>query len=63
MYNWSVDTKRLKKDSKAYEKFALEQRINYGLVGEKLSIVSLRKYWDELDIDENKRNYLKKIIW
>ena len=63
MYNWSTDTTRLKKNSDKYHKFVLEQRINFGLNGEKLSEKKLRKYWDQLDIDLSKKNYLQKILW
>mgnify|MGYP001563462763 CR=1 FL=1 len=63
MYNWSVDTSRLKKISREYNKFALEQRINFGLNGVKLSRRILKKYWNDLIIDPNKRIFLKKILW
>lgn len=63
MYNWSIDTSRLKKNSREYNKFALEQRINFGLNGMKLSRKILKKYWNTLTIDPNKRIFLKKILW
>jgi len=63
MHNWSVDTTRLKKNPSLYERFVLEQRINFGLNGHKLSLASLKKHWDKLVIDKNKRAYLKKIVW
>lgn len=63
MHNWSVNTSRLKKNVEEYKKFILEQSINFGLNDKKLSLASLKKYWKELDIDENKRAYLKKIVW
>jgi len=63
MYNWSVNTTRLKKNSEKYEVFILEQRINYGLNNQKLSLSLLRKHWDKLDIDPNKKTFLKKIVW
>ncbi len=63
MYNWSVDTFRLKKDPDAYRRFVLEQRINFGLNGTKLSLVDLKRYWNVLDIDPHKRAFLKKIVW
>jgi len=36
MYNWSVDTKQLKKDKKKYTVWRLEQMVNFGLDGKKL---------------------------
>ncbi len=63
MYNWNIDTTKLKKNPDEYAKFILEQRINFGLNGKKLSLKNLKKYWNELDIDLAKKNYLQKIIW
>ena len=63
MYNWSVDTRRLKEDPEKYERFILEQQINFGLNGTKLSRSALKKYWEQLDIDPQKRTFLKKIVW
>ncbi len=63
MYNWSVDTRRLKKDPQKYEQFVLEQKINYGLGKEKLSQKALKKYWSKLKIDPEKKAYLKEILW
>lgn len=60
MRNWSVDTSKFDKNSPEYEKWQLEQLINYGLnEGEKLSRAKLKKYWDELEIDPAKRRFLK----
>lgn len=63
MYNWNVNIARLKKNPDKYAKFVLEQRINFGLNGQKLSKKGLRKYWNQLDIDPAKKNYLQKIVW
>lgn len=63
VYNWSTNTTRLKKIPQEYEKFVLGQRINFGLNNQKLSLELLKKHWDKLDIDQDKRNYLKEIIW
>lgn len=63
MYNWSTDTKRLSKNRDKFEVYSLEQGINFGLNGAKLSLQSLAKYWDVLKIDSDKKNYLSKIIW
>lgn len=37
MYNWSIDTKRLKKNKKKYEIWKLEQMINFGFKNKKIS--------------------------
>ena len=63
MYNWSVDTTRLKKNPEKYEQFLLEQQINFGLNGQKLSLKILKKYWNSLNIDPQKQIFLKKIVW
>lgn len=63
MHNWSTDEARLKRNPLLHERFKLEQMINYGLNGNKLSILSLKKHWDKLVIDPQKRELLKKMIW
>jgi hypothetical protein len=63
MYNWSTDTTRLKKNPQEYERFVLEQKINFGLNNQKLSLKLLKKYWDKLKIDPSKKTYLNKIVW
>ncbi len=63
MYNWSTDTTRLKQHPDLYERFVLEQRINFGLNGHKLSLAALKKHWSKLNIDPSKKAYLAKILW
>jgi len=63
MYNWSVDTKNLKKNQAKYQTFILEQGINFGLNGKRLSLGNLKKYWPILDIDTHKKAFLQKIVW
>ena len=63
MYNWSTNTKRLKNNPQQYDIFELEQLINFGLNNQKISLAKLRKYWHQIDIDPNKRAYLKRIVW
>jgi len=62
MYNWSVNTKRLKKDKEKYEIWKLEQMINYGLNNKKLSKKNLKKYIDIISIDPSKKRFLKMMI-
>ena len=63
MYNWSTDTKRLKKDKKAWEKWQLEQMINFGLQGKKISASLLKKHWSKLNLDPDKKRYLRFLLW
>lgn len=64
MYNWSVDEKAFKKaDPEGYEKWRLEQTINWGLGGEKLNQKLLRKYWRGLFLDPIKKKYLSFLLW
>ena len=63
MYNWNTDTTLLKKTPEKYTVWRLEQLINYGLDGEKLSKKLLKKYWDKIKIDPRKRNALSFLLW
>ena len=63
MYNWSVDTRRLKRNKPEWIKWKLEQLINFGLRGTKLSREELSKYLPLLKIDSDKRAYLEHLIW
>ncbi|TAN33828.1 hypothetical protein EPN28_01140 [Patescibacteria group bacterium] len=63
MYNWSVDTKQLKKDKKQYAIWRLEQLVNFGLGKEKLSKIQLKKYWPQLHLDPKKKRFLSFLLW
>ena len=63
MYNWSVDTKRLKKDEVKYSIWKLEQSINFGLRKDKLNLGEIKKYLDRLNIDIDKKAYLNFILY
>ena len=64
MYNWSVDEKLMKtEDPEGYRIWRLEQMINWGLGGEKLSARLVRKYWEKLFMDEPTRQYLEVLLW
>jgi hypothetical protein len=63
MYNWSTDTKELKKNKKKYAIWRLEQLVNFGLGQEKLSKKDLKKNWSDLDLDAAKKKYLKILLW
>lgn len=59
MYNWSVDTKNLKKNPQKYTIWRLEQLINFGLNGEKINTVDLKRYWPHLNLDPNRKKVLE----
>ena len=63
MYDWNIDTKRLKQNKDAWNKWRLEQMINFGLVGKKISRRLLLKYWDKLNLDPQKKNFLSFLLW
>ncbi|MDH7475959.1 MAG: hypothetical protein QHH09_00610 [Microgenomates group bacterium] len=63
MYNWSTDTKRLKKNAKQYTIWRLEQLINYGLRDEKINGKELRQNFSSLNIDPDKKTFLKFILY
>ena len=63
MYNWSVDTTELKKDRKKYTIWRLEQMVNFGLGGKKIKRKELKKYWNMLFLDPDKKKYLKMLLW
>lgn len=62
MYNWSVDTARLKKNTEKFNIYKLEQAINFGLNGSRLSIGKLRKNFNNLKIDPHKKDYLAALL-
>ena len=50
------------KDSEEYAIWHLEQTINFGLNGEKLSETELRKYWTRLSLDPHRRAFLELLL-
>ena len=62
MKNWNTNIESLKKNPEKYAIWRLEQLINFGLDGEKISEQELKKYWDKLDIDSAKKAYLKILL-
>ena len=62
---WDYDIKELKK-SEYGRRLLLERQINYGVDwkhGEKIKLSEVRKYWNKLNIDPNRRRLLKLLIW
>ena len=60
--HWSVDTTELEKDQDAYAVWKLEQAINFGIRDSKIESGELKKYWDQLDIDPDKKKFLSLIL-
>ncbi len=63
MYNWSVDTKFLRKFPEKYRIWRLEQLINFGLGSEKIDKKELTENFDQLEIDPAKKKYLKFVLF
>lgn len=63
MYNWSVNTKRLKKNPEKFIVWRLEQSINYGLGDDKLNLKEIKKYLNKLNINSDKRTYLNFLLY
>jgi len=63
MYNWSTDVTKLKKNQEKYAVWKLEQAVNFGLAGKKLSRKELKRYWLKLKLDPAKKKYLRLILW
>lgn len=61
MYNWNINTSKLKKNAEKYAIWKLEQSINFGLNGKKLKIDELKKYWTKISIDPQRKKLLE--IW
>lgn len=62
MYNWSTDIGVLSKDRDKYEVWKLENGINFGMEGKKISVSKLQKYWTMLSLDPNKKKYLEYLL-
>lgn len=63
MYNWSVDEEELKKDPVQYDRWQLEQTINFGLNGTKISARKLQKHWEHLTLDPDRRRFLHLLLY
>lgn len=62
MRNWSTDERRLKKNKKQYAIWKLEQMVNFGLDGKKISAAALRKYWPKLSLDPARKKFLSLLL-
>lgn len=66
MFNWSVDTKKFKKENpKEYRLWKITQLINYGLDGEKLNKKEVVKAWTKIAdrIDPNTKTFFEYLLW
>lgn len=64
MYNWSIDEEKFKEeDPEAYKIWRIEQLINHGLGGEKISEKLVRKYWGKLFLDPETKQFLEFLLW
>lgn len=62
MYNWSTDTKELKKDKEKYAIWKIEQMVNFGLGGKKIKEKEFQKYWREISVDSNRLKFLRLFV-
>jgi len=63
MYNWSVDLKKLGKTSQEAKIWRLEQAINFGLNGQKLDKTTVKRFWQRLRLDPQRKRFLKILLW
>ncbi len=61
---WDYDIEKLKK-SKWGRLLLLERQINYGVYSdkEKIKLSEVKKHWNELTIDPDRRQFLQLLIW
>lgn len=63
MYNWSVDLKKLGNASDEAKIWRLEQVINFGLNGQKLDRSTVKRFWQRLRLDPQRKRFLKLLLW
>ena len=60
---WDYDINELKK-TKSGRLLILERQINYGVRGkEKISLSEVKKNWNKLDIEPDRKRLFKLLIW
>ncbi len=62
MYNWSVNTKKLRQTPSQYAIWKLESLINFGLNGKKINKKNLIKNLPKLSLDPDKKNFLNFLL-
>lgn len=63
MYNWSIDLKKLGNTSEEAKIWRLEQIINFGLNGQKLDKATVKRFWQKLRLDPQRKQFLKILLW
>ena len=63
MYNWSVDLKKLGNTSEEAKIWRLEQIINFGLNGQRLDKSAVKRFWQRLRLDPQRKRFLKFLLW
>ena len=63
MYNWNINAAKLKKNPEKYAIWKLEQSINFGLNGQKLKTEEVKRYWNKLNIDPQRKKILEMWLW
>ena len=61
--SWDYPTKNYRQQAKRDPQWKLERAINYGLQGKKLDRELLKIYLPRLRIPENRRAFLKLLLW
>lgn len=63
MYNWSIDEQKMQKNNPVqFAIWQLEQAVNFGLAGQKISESQLRKHWADLQLDPDRRKFFEFIL-
>ena len=62
MYNWNTELSDWDKKSESYTIWKLQQLINFGLNGETLDLSLLKKYWSKLDLDPQRKKFLRLFL-
>lgn len=58
---WGYNPQKLKEDPD-FERLRIERLLNYGMDGEKIKFEDLKKYFEQIKIPENTREFLKIFI-
>lgn len=64
-YIWDYDVNKLKK-SKQGRLLLLERQINYGIYmsdREKISLSEVKKHWQELNLEPQRKRLFELLIW
>lgn len=62
MYNWSTDPKNLTENSEKHSIWKLEQLLNFGLNGSKISEKELCAYESKLSLDPSRRRVVELFL-